>query len=89
MTSDQAMTLAVRFIETAVLVTSPVFAAAVGVGVSVGILQTATQIQEPSIVFVAKVTALIAITVLVGPVMAEKLISYTRTSFESISQVTQ
>jgi flagellar biosynthetic protein FliQ len=89
MTTDEAATIAVRFMETTLLVASPLFAVAVVVGVLVGVLQTATQIQEPSIAFVSKVTALVVVGALVGPAMAEKLMAYTRASFEAIARVTE
>jgi type III secretory pathway component EscS len=53
----------------------------------VGIVQTATQINEGSISFLVKVCAVLGIIVVLGPQLGSYVVSYTRSSFEDIAQV--
>lgn len=89
MTTDEAMTIAVRFMETGITVAAPLLGIAVVIGVGMGVLQTATQIQEPSIAYAAKVAGIVALTLFAGPAIAEKLLAYTRASLEAIAHVTE
>ena len=87
MTTDGAMTLLTRFVETAVFVAAPILAVAALVGIMVGIVQTATQINEPAIPYAAKVVAVVLLTVLAGPAIADKILTYTRDTFQAVSRV--
>ncbi|MFP6687219.1 MAG: flagellar biosynthetic protein FliQ, partial [Polyangiaceae bacterium] len=54
MTSDQALYLMMGLLENAVMIAGPVLGAALVGGVFIGVLQTATQINEMSIAYVVK-----------------------------------
>jgi flagellar biosynthesis protein FliQ len=84
---DEAISLVATFFRTALLVTTPVLAAALVAGVIVGVLQTATQVNEASISFLVKVCAVLAVGIVLGPQLSSYLLHYTRESFEAIAQV--
>lgn len=87
MSPDYALGLLQGLLHTTLLIAGPLLAAALVAGVMVGVLQTATQINEASLGYVVKVAATILALLLFGPMIAEKLVSYTRQSFESVSTV--
>jgi flagellar biosynthesis protein FliQ len=89
MTTDGAITLLSKFGETGLYVAVPLLAVAAIVGVLVGVIQTATQINEPAIAYASKVAAIVALTLLAGPAMADKLLGYTKDSFGSIAHVVE
>ena len=63
---------------TMLLVALPVLLVAMAVGLLIGILQTATSIQEQTLIFVPKILAVFIFIVLVGPWMGEKVLTMTR-----------
>ena len=89
MTTDGAITLLSKFGEAGLYVAVPLLAVAAIVGVVVGVLQTATQINEPAIAYAAKVAGGVALVLLAGPAMADKLLGYTKNSFESVAHVVE
>jgi flagellar biosynthetic protein FliQ len=56
-------------------------------GLVVGILQAATQLNEGSVSFVVKVTAVLAALLLAGPSLAGVAVQYTRASLQAIEHV--
>jgi len=89
MTTDGAITLLSKFGEIGLYVAIPLLAVAAIVGVLAGVVQTATQINEPAIAYAAKVAAIVALALLAGPAMADKLLGYTKDSFGSIAHVVE
>jgi flagellar biosynthetic protein FliQ len=87
MNSDQALELFATLLKAAIFVAGPVLLAALVAGVTVGIVQAATQINEASISFVVKVAAVLAVLVTVGPALASHAVGYARTSFLAIEHV--
>lgn len=87
MSSDHALALIYGLLTTTMYVAGPILAAALLGGVLVSIIQTATQVNEASISFIVKVGAVLAVLVVGGPVLAEKVVSYTRNSIASIEDV--
>lgn len=87
MNPDQAVTLVSALLRTTLYVTGPLLAVSVIAGVFVGIVQTATQVNEASISFVVKVVAVITLATAVGSQLATYVLDYTRTSFEAIGNV--
>jgi flagellar biosynthetic protein FliQ len=84
---DQAISLVQGLFRTTLFVTGPLLACALLAGVVVGIVQTATQVNEASISFLVKVCAILAVLVVLGPQLGSYVVSYTRASFEEIAQV--
>lgn len=87
MSPDQAVALMAELVRVTALVVSPLLFAALLSGIAVGIVQTATQVNEASITFLVKVTAVVAVIVVLGPRLAQYVIDYTRHDLEAVSQV--
>jgi flagellar biosynthesis protein FliQ len=89
MTPDQVIALLARMVEMAGIVAGPVLGASLAAGLFIGILQTAMQINEPSVGFVVKVGAALAAMALLGSSIADRLLDYTRSSLEAIAHVAE
>jgi flagellar biosynthetic protein FliQ len=63
---------------TMLAVTLPILLVAMAVGLIIGILQTATSIQEQTLIFIPKILAVFLFIVLVGPWMGDKVLGITR-----------
>ncbi len=87
MTNDHALQLISTFVQTTLAATGPVLGVALVVGTGVGVLQTATQVNEPSIAYAVKVAGLVALLLVAGPALAEKVLSYTRATFGDVAHV--
>ena len=68
----------------AVLLSGPILGVALAVGLTVGVIQAATQIQEMALSFIPKLGAVAAVILLVGPWMLRLLITFTQRLFLEI-----
>ena len=84
MTPETALTEIARGLQMALLLGAPLLLAVLVVGVVVGVLQAATQINEPTIAFVAKAVALVATLALVGHFLVGRLVAFTTELFQRI-----
>lgn len=89
MTTEGAIDLLRRAFIVTGIVSGPMIAAALIVGLIVGVLQAATQINEASISFVAKLLAVVITFALFGAWTLQELVDFTARSFTSISSVVQ
>lgn len=87
MSSDQALELLSSLLQVAILITGPVLMASLMAGLLVGIVQAATQINEPSVSFIAKAAAVMAVLLAIGPALAAQLIGYAQRNLQSIEHV--
>lgn len=87
MSIDQAIALMTSLIEVSVFVAGPVLGAALVGGVAIGVLQTATQINEMSVAYVVKAGCVLMVFFLAGSALASKTVSYTREQFSNIANV--
>lgn len=71
-------------IEVLLLVSAPLFIAALAIGLLVSIFQAATQINEATLSFVPKVIAIFVTLLVAGPWMITLLTDYMRRLYESI-----
>ncbi|MDP2752274.1 MAG: flagellar biosynthesis protein FliQ [Rhodocyclaceae bacterium] len=71
-------------IEVLLVVSSPLFIAALAVGLIVSIFQAATQINEATLSFVPKVVAIFVTLLVAGPWMITLLTDYMRRLYEAI-----
>lgn len=71
-------------IEVTLLVSMPIFLAALVTGLVISIFQAATQINEMTLTFVPKLIAMFVTLVVAGPWMLTVLTDYMRRLFESI-----
>jgi flagellar biosynthesis protein FliQ len=84
---DQALALIDALLRTTVFIAGPILAAALAAGLLVGVVQTATQVNETSVSFVVKVGAVLLVFLTLGPLLAQHAVSYARDSFMAIEQV--
>lgn len=66
------------------MVSAPVLAAALIVGLLVSLFQAVTQIHEATLAFVPKLIAVIAVFAIAGPWMLTMLVEYLRRTMEAI-----
>ena len=71
-------------VELTLLISAPLFAAALVTGLIVSIFQAATQINEATLSFVPKLLAIFVTLILAGPWMLTMLTAYMRRLYESI-----
>ena len=74
-------------LELTLLISAPLFIAALVTGLIVSILQAATQINEATLSFVPKLVAIFITLILAGPWMITLMTDYMRRLFESIPGV--
>ena len=87
MTPEVAMTEIARGLQMALVLGAPPLLAVLGVGVVVGVVQAATQINEQTIGFVVKAMALVATIGLLGHFLLGQLVSFTQDLFQRIPQL--
>lgn len=87
MTADQALSTILDLFRTVMWVAGPILAVSLVAGLLVGIAQTVLQINEQSVAFVVKVIAVVGVLLLLGPLLANKVIDYTKHSLGSIETV--
>ncbi len=87
MTTEAALALLLGLIEAAVRIAGPLLAVSLTAGLIVGILQAATQLNEGSVSFVVKVTAVVATLLITGSSIAAFAVQYTRSSLLAIEHV--
>jgi flagellar biosynthetic protein FliQ len=78
MTPELVITLARQAIETTLTLALPMLAISLVVGVSLSIIQAATQIQEMTLTFVPKILAMFIGIIIAFPYLMDKMISFTR-----------
>jgi flagellar biosynthetic protein FliQ len=74
-------------IEVLLLVSAPLFIAALVTGLLVSIFQAATQINEATLSFVPKMIAAVAVLTLAGPWMLSTLVEYLQRTLQAIPSV--
>ncbi|HMV61922.1 MAG TPA: flagellar biosynthesis protein FliQ [Zoogloea sp.] len=84
MTPTTVIDLGRQALELTLLVSAPLFIAALATGLVVSIFQAATQINEQTLSFVPKLVATFITLVLAGPWMITLLTDFIRRLFESI-----
>jgi len=84
MTPETVLTIAQRALEMTLMLAAPLLVVALLVGLSVGIFQAATQINEMTLSFIPKLLGMATALVIAGPWMLKELVSYTRSLIESI-----
>ncbi len=66
------------------LLSLPMLAVALVVGVAISLFQAVTQIQEQTLTFVPKIVAVFLVMVLVAPWLVRTMVQFTRQLMESI-----
>lgn len=86
MTHDAVIGLARAAIEATLMLSMPLLAVSLVVGVVLSVIQAATQIQEATLTFVPKIIAMFIATILAFPWLMDKMISFTRDLMLNIPQ---
>ena len=68
----------------AVLLAGPMLGAALAVGLFIGVIQAATQIQEMTLSFIPKLLALVVVLFVVGPWMLRVIVTFSERLFMDI-----
>jgi len=84
MTPESTMEIARHGLWITILLAGPLLAAALIVGVVVGLFQAATQINESTLSFVPKLAAIALALMVAGGWMLGLLVDYTRELYQSI-----
>ncbi|HRP22703.1 MAG TPA: flagellar biosynthesis protein FliQ [Thauera sp.] len=84
MTPTAVIELGRQAVEVTLLVSAPLFIAALATGLIISIFQAATQINEMTLSFVPKLVAIFVTLVLAGPWMLTLLTDFMRRLIESI-----
>ena len=84
MTHTAVIELGRQAVEVTLMVSAPLFLAALVTGLIISIFQAATQINEMTLSFVPKLVAIFVTLVLAGPWMITLLTDFIRRLFESI-----
>ncbi|GAB1459615.1 flagellar biosynthesis protein FliQ [Thauera sp.] len=84
MTPTTVIELGRQAVEVTLMVSAPLFIAALVTGLVISIFQAATQINEMTLSFVPKLVAIFVTLVLAGPWMITLLTDFMRRLFESI-----
>ena len=78
---DQATDLVRHTLILALLVSAPMLACGLVVGIIVSLFQAVTQIQEQTLTFVPKIVAMIAAAIFLFPWMGHYLMEYASSAF--------
>lgn len=84
MTPTTVVDLGRQALELTLLISAPLFIAALATGLLISIFQAATQINEQTLSFVPKLIATFITLVLAGPWMITMMTDFIRRLFESI-----
>lgn len=74
--ADQALELMNQLLWNSILIAAPVLAAALGVGLSISVLQVATQLQEMTLSYVPKLFAAALVLMALGPWMIHRITAF-------------
>ncbi|MHB8636163.1 MAG: flagellar biosynthesis protein FliQ [Fimbriimonadaceae bacterium] len=89
MEQGQVLSLARQAMEVALMVSLPVLAVSLFVGILVSVFQAATQIQEMTLTFVPKIIGIGIVLALLGGWMLNQLVVFTHLCFEHVASVQQ
>lgn len=84
MDASTVMDVAREALYVATLVAAPVLLAALGLGLVIGMLQAATQIQEMTLSFIPKLIAMGLAIMVAGPWMLRLLVDFTTRLYQNI-----
>lgn len=82
MGADEALELMNRLLWNSLIVSTPVLAAALAVGLLISVLQVATQLQEMTLSYVPKLLVAVLMMIALGPWMISRI---THFAIQSIS----
>ena len=84
MSSDLALRMLADLLWNGLLISAPLLAVTLVVGLLVSVVQVVTQIQESSLSFVPKLVAAVVVLVLCGPWMLKRLVAFSASLIAAI-----
>jgi len=84
MTPETITTIGQQALWVTMMIASPMLLSALAVGLMVGMIQAATQINEMTLSFIPKLLVLVMSLVVAGPWMLSVIVNYTRQLMEQI-----
>jgi flagellar biosynthetic protein FliQ len=84
MTPESIMEIGQHALYVAMLVAAPLLLTALAVGLLVGVIQAATQINEMTLSIIPKLIAMALVALIAGPWMLRLLVQYTHQLIESL-----
>lgn len=86
MTPDSVIAIAEQGIWVVIMISGPLLALALIVGLIISIFQATTQIQEQTLAFVPKIVAVLLGIVFFGPWMLSHMLSYANEIFTNLTR---
>ncbi|MAO85236.1 MAG: flagellar biosynthetic protein FliQ [Myxococcota bacterium] len=87
MSADMVINILANSIIASMEIAGPFLIIGLVVGLVMSLFQTLTQLQEPSLVFVPKVAAIIGLAALIGPWSLDIMVTYVTETFNLIGPV--
>ncbi len=84
MTPSTVIDLGRHAVELTLMISAPLFIAALAMGLIISVFQAATQINESTLSFVPKLIAIFVTMILAGPWMLTLMTDYMRRLYEAI-----
>ncbi len=84
MTPESVMEIGQHALYVAMMVAAPLLLTALAVGLLVGVIQAATQINEMTLSFIPKLIAMALVALIAGPWMLRLLVQFTVQLIESL-----
>ncbi|WP_266159765.1 flagellar biosynthesis protein FliQ [Dyella silvatica] len=84
MTPESVIEFGQHALYIAMMIAAPLLLTALAVGLLIGVIQAATQINEMTLSFIPKLIAMAAVGVISGPWMLRTLVHFTRQLIESL-----
>ena len=84
MTPESVIEFGQHALYVAIMVAAPLLLTALAVGLLVGVIQAATQINETTLSFIPKLIAMATVGLITGPWMLRTLVLFTRQLIEGL-----
>jgi flagellar biosynthetic protein FliQ len=84
MTPESVIAFGQHALYVAILVAAPLLLTALAVGLLIGVIQAATQINEMTLSFIPKLVAMAVVALITGPWMLRTLVQFTRQLIEGL-----
>jgi len=84
MRADLSLQLLADLLWTALLISAPLLAVTLAVGLLISVVQVVTQVQEQSLTFIPKIIASVVVLVAFGPWMLKRLVGYSSSLIANI-----
>ena len=84
MTPESVIAFGQQALHVAMLIGAPLLLTALAVGVLIGVIQAATQINEMTLSFIPKLIAMALVALIAGPWMLRTLVQFTRHLIEGL-----